>query len=225
MNKGDTTMPIRHKGTALLGVVLGISFLAMQTFAFAPVFGGRTGLEFSDDLFNSLAKGSSYFVPQLSSRVKRVEGQEVAASVRMGSADQAARALKVFSQAAPDTTAQGAVLSVKGDLGKLLGAALGDSRAMYSNNAGDLRARYGADGGAVMVTWAPAMTAPEGSLTVPRMPPVCARATVVRQKRHTRAPKTRSKYFIRSPPGSSREKINPFHRLRGCRNLTIIRQP
>jgi len=157
-------MLIRHRGTALLGVVLGVSFLAMQVLLFVPVFGGRTGLEFSDNLFNRLAKGSSYFVPQLSSRAKRVEGQEVAASVRMGSADQAARALKIFSQAAPDTTAQGAVLNVKGDLGKLLEAALEDSKVMYSNGAGELKAKYGMDGTAVMLAWDSALNGLAGEL-------------------------------------------------------------
>ena len=120
---------------------------------FAPLFGGTNALKYSDALFNMLAKGSSYLVPQLSASVKRAQGQDVAVSVDMGSAAQAAAALKVLSKAAPDTTAEGTALNIRGDLAILLGAALADSKAMYFDRAGALRAEYGMDGNAVMLTW------------------------------------------------------------------------
>jgi len=151
-------MLIRHKGRALLGLLLGVSFFVVLALLFTPLFGGQDGLVSADGLFNRLAKGSSYAVPQLSASVRKVEGQDVAVSVKMGSAEQAATALKVFSKAAAETTADGAVLNVKGDLAKLLGAALRDSDAMYFNKADELRATYGMDGRAVLLSWYTALS-------------------------------------------------------------------
>ncbi len=49
-----------------IGLLLGVTFFGVLALIFSPVFGeGRNGLEYSDALFNKLAKGSSYFVPKL----------------------------------------------------------------------------------------------------------------------------------------------------------------
>jgi hypothetical protein len=146
-------MLIIHKGKAVAGLLLGVSFFVVLALIFAPVFKGESGLELSDQLFNRLAKGSSYFIPELSSELTKFENQEVAVSVEMESAEQAARARKVLSKVAPDTTAQGAVLSVKGNLGKLLGAALQDCKAMYLNNGDELREEYGMDAKEAILIW------------------------------------------------------------------------
>ena len=146
-------MLIRNKRKAVLGLLLGISFFVVLGLIFAPIFKGESGLELSDRLFNRLAKGSSYFIPSLSSRLTAFEKQEVSVSVEMESAGQATRALEIFSKAAPDTTARGAVLNVKGNLGKLLGAALQDCKAMYLNDGDELRDKYRMDGKEAMVIW------------------------------------------------------------------------
>jgi hypothetical protein len=146
-------MLIRNKGKTVVGLLLGMSFFVVLALIFAPIFKGKSGLELSDRLFNRLAKGSSYFIPSLSSRLKEFEGQELSVSVEMESAEQAAQARMILSKAVPDTTAQGAVLNVKGNLGKLLGAALQDCKAMYLNNGDELKEKYGMDGKEAMVIW------------------------------------------------------------------------
>jgi hypothetical protein len=146
-------MLIRHKRKAVLGLFLGISFFFVLALIFAPILKGGSGVELSDQLFNRLAKGSSNFIPSLASRLKGFENQEVSVSVEMANAEQAARASVILSKAAPDTTAQGAVVKVHGNLAVLLGAALQDCNAMYLNNADELRDRYGMDGKEVMVVW------------------------------------------------------------------------
>ena len=146
-------MLIRNKGKAVVGLLLGISFFVVLALIFAPLFKGKSGLEHSDRLFNRLAKGSSYFIPSLSSRLTEFEEQEVSVSVEMESAEQAARARMILSKAVPATTAQGAVLYVKGKLGNLLGAALQDCKAMYLNSGDELKEKYGLDGKEAMVIW------------------------------------------------------------------------
>lgn len=147
-------MLIRHQKTMNIGLLLGVTFFGILALIFSPVFGGgKNGLEYSDELFNKLAKGSSYFVPKLTSDLKGVEKQELAVSVKMENADQAASAAKIFARVAPDTTSQGVQLSIKGNLSKLLGAVLEDSNAMYFNKGDEVREKYGIDEKEVMTTW------------------------------------------------------------------------
>ncbi len=147
-------MLIRHKKTMSMGLLLGLSFVGVLALIFSPVFGeNRNGLEYSDALFNKLAKGSSYFVPELSADLKKVQQEELSVTVKMESAEQAAKAAKIFDTAAPETSAQGAELKIKGNLSKLLGAVLEDSSAMYYNKGDQIRAKYGMDEKEVMATW------------------------------------------------------------------------
>jgi len=147
-------MLIRHRKTMTLGLLLGVTFFGILALIFSPIFGhGRNGLEYSDELFNKLAKGSSYFVPKLTGDLKGVEEQELAVSVKMEDADQAARAAKIFARVAPDTVSQGVQLSIRGNLSKLLGAVLEDSNSMYFNKGDEVREKYGIDEKEVMTTW------------------------------------------------------------------------
>ncbi|MGA3114920.1 MAG: hypothetical protein ABSF90_10885 [Syntrophobacteraceae bacterium] len=147
-------MLIRHQKTMNIGLLLGVTFLGVLALIFSPVFGqGRNGLEYSDALFNKLAKGSSYFVPKLTASLKEVENEELAVSVKMENAEQAARAAKIFARVAPESTSQGVQLNIRGNLAKLLGAVLEDSNSMYFNKGEELREKYGMDGQEVMATW------------------------------------------------------------------------
>ena len=147
-------MLIRHQKTMNIGLLLGITFFGILALIFSPVFGGgKNGLEYSDELFNKLAKGSSYFIPKLTGDLKGVEKQELAVSVKMENAGQAARAAKIFARGAPDTTSQGVQLLIKGNLAKLLGAVLEDSNSMYFDKGDEIREKYGMDEKEVMTTW------------------------------------------------------------------------
>ncbi len=151
-------MLIRHKRKALVGLLLGASFFVVLALIFAPVFKGVSGLELSDRLFNRLAKGSSYFIPVLSSELTKFENQEVTVSVEMENARRAVQARLILSKAAPDTTTQGAVLNVRANLAKMLGATLQDCRAMYLNHGDELRERYGMNAKEAMLIWYDVLT-------------------------------------------------------------------
>lgn len=58
-------MTITNKGPFVVGLIMGISFFAVLILIFSPIFHGKNGLDYSDDLFNKLSKGSSYFIPNL----------------------------------------------------------------------------------------------------------------------------------------------------------------
>ncbi|MDR3567487.1 MAG: hypothetical protein P4L43_05600 [Syntrophobacteraceae bacterium] len=147
-------MLIADKKTMSLGLFLGLTFLGVLVLIFSPVWGqGKNGLKFSDRLFNSLAKGSAYFIPEVTGNLKKFENQQLVVSVKMKDAGEAASAWKVLSKTAPNTTMQGVVLKVQTPMAPLLGAALRDADSMYFNKGREIGQRYGMDEQKAMESW------------------------------------------------------------------------
>jgi len=127
-----------------IGVVLAISFWAVEALIFTPVFGsGMNGLDFADDLFNKLSKGSSYFIPKLQKSVQGYAGRPFAAEVSLEKPETAALAANLFTAAGAAAKAEGGKLTVSGDLGAVLAIVLRDADEMYRNDGKVVAARYG----------------------------------------------------------------------------------
>ncbi|MFZ2446614.1 MAG: hypothetical protein WAW37_09660 [Syntrophobacteraceae bacterium] len=138
-------MLVRHKKIFSLGALFAATFLVVLLVIFSPIFGnGKNGLEFSDDLFNKLSKGSSYFIPDVEKGVKPFGGQSFTASVKVGNQD---LAIKMLMAAGAQVGNEEGKLKVSGDLGKLLTTVLADSDAMYHNRGAEIAARYTTSGG------------------------------------------------------------------------------
>ncbi len=147
-------MLIVNKKTMSLGLFLGVSFIAILILIFSPVWGhGKNGLRYSDRLFNSLAKGSAYFIPEVTGKLKKFENQQLKVSVKMKDAGEASAALKILSKTAPKTTVQGAVLKIETPLAKLLEAAVHDADSMYFDRGGEISQKYGMDEKKAMESW------------------------------------------------------------------------
>jgi len=137
-----------------LGTVMAVSFLGILILIFYPVFGGKNGLEYSDALFNKLAKGSSYFVPELKDSLKEVQSTDLGGtSIKMENADAAVRAAKLLDCAKSNVKVKGAELTINGNLANILGVVLDDSNAMYFNRGTEVSSKYGMDEKDVMTTW------------------------------------------------------------------------
>jgi len=138
-----------------IGALLGLSFIGVLILIFSPVFGdGKNGLEYSDALFNKLAKGSSYFIPELTQSLKEVQGKDNGeTTIRMENADAASKAAKILTRADMNVVVKGSELTINGDLAKELGNVLDDSNAMYYNNGSEISQKYGMDEGEVMSIW------------------------------------------------------------------------
>lgn len=146
-------MLVRNQKTLNLGALLGFSFIGVLFLIFSPVFGGKNGLEYSDDLFNKLAKGSSYFIPEIAESVQEFNGKNISVTFKMDKPEAAQEAAKMLLAGGVQVGADGSELKVSGDLGKLLGTVLKDSDAMYKNDGAGLSALYKVDGMDVMSIW------------------------------------------------------------------------
>jgi hypothetical protein len=146
-------MLIKNRKPFNTGIVLIVSFLGVLFLIFSPLFGGRSGLEFSDDSFNRLSKGSSYFIPKVSKSAEQFTGESFSVSVKLDSAEDVERTARLFSTAGAEVKTNDTELHLSGNLGNVLRSALTDADAMYHNNGKTVADRYGYNEKKVMKNW------------------------------------------------------------------------
>ncbi|KHK03581.1 hypothetical protein [Desulfovibrio sp. TomC] len=147
-------MIIRDKKLFAKGALLMLSFTAVFILIFSPVFpGGVNGLHFSDDLFNKLSKGSSYFIPEVVKSVKPYDGKQVAVDVKMKSPEDVKTAVLLLDKVGAKGEAKGDVVTVTADLGLMLGKVTADADLLYKDDFDKLNAAYGMDGKVAMKGW------------------------------------------------------------------------
>ena len=147
-------MAIRNKKAMSIGISLGMSFFGVLALIFSPIFGeGKNGLVFSDDLFNKLSKGSSYFIPKVMSDSRRFAGKDISTVLKMEKPEQVEKAVKVLTVAGAKAEASGSEIKISADIGRLMEKALDDSDDMYKNDGKSVSGRYGFDEKEVMVAW------------------------------------------------------------------------
>ena len=146
----------KHLG---IGIVLAISFWIVLFLTFSHIFPKsadgkpQNGLEWADETFNRLSKGSSYFIPKVAKDAEKYNGKTFSVTIKMnkegdkpGDAEKrAVNASKVFLVAGAAAEVKGDELKIEGDLGKVLAAALQDSDVMFKNDGNAIKAKYGTD--------------------------------------------------------------------------------
>ncbi len=136
------------------GIFLALTFFVVLVLIFMPIFGdGKNGLIFSDDMFNKLSKGSSYFIPKVMQSNEKFMNTQFSIQFKLEKEAQVNNALKVLTAAGGQVEATGSDIKLTANLGSLMAKALKDSDDMYKNNGKALVERYGIPEMDVMVTW------------------------------------------------------------------------
>jgi hypothetical protein len=147
-------MVIRNKGPFIMGLFLALSFIGVWILIFSPIYGGgMNGLDFADDLFNKLSKGSSYFIPELKEANKEFQGRSFAVSITLEKPKEVELINKLFVAAGSKVDVQGTNLKIEGDLGKTIDLVLKDSDLMFHNQGKELMTAYGFDEKEVIKGW------------------------------------------------------------------------
>lgn len=162
-------MIVRNKKTFGVGVVFTISFLAVLLWIFAPSFKGKNGLEFSDDSFNRLSKGSSYFIPKVAKSAEQLNGKALSTSIKLDKAEDAEAISKLLAAAGAKTDVKDTAVKIEGDLGAILQSAIKDSDSMFKNDGKAVSDRYGYDEKKVLKNWWAALAKVEKELKKGRL--------------------------------------------------------
>ncbi|MDY6990269.1 MAG: hypothetical protein SWQ30_19680 [Thermodesulfobacteriota bacterium] len=146
------------------GIGMMVAFLIVLFIFFMPVFNGQNGLEYSDDLYNSISKGSAYYIPKVQQETDQFMGNAVTMTLKMANEAQARQTAPLFEKGGASATASGAELKVSADLGAILANCLADAELMYRNDGQRVLAKYGYDERQVLFNWWKACKAMENSL-------------------------------------------------------------
>lgn len=141
-------MLVHAKAPFIRGCLLLLSFLALFGIMLMPLMKDElgnhmTGLQYADNVFNELSKGSSYFIPGVRNSVKTVEGKSIQLTVKLKKADLAGLAGMVLEKSgATDVRVEDGKVSFSGNLGLILTSATDDADNLYNNNADAVSQKY-----------------------------------------------------------------------------------
>lgn len=145
-------MLVVNKACFLRGSAMLCSFIFVFVLLLSPVFPDMdnpgkklTGLHFADSVFNSLAKGSSYFIPMVQEKIQPLKGKTVSITVPVKHEKMIPFATKVLEDAKMTVSTDQKTLTFTGDMGPLLEAVLFISDKMYNNDNKAVESKYGVD--------------------------------------------------------------------------------
>ena len=158
-------MLIPNKKALIGGLILTTTFLAVLIGMFMPFFDGQNALRAADRLFNSIAKGSTYYIGGLQKKAKTLQDSAFTANLKFDSQQTADNAAKIIRASGAQANIEGTKVAASGDLGKVLSAALTDSEAMFENKETLLRQKYGMPGKEALFVWWTALREMQKDLT------------------------------------------------------------
>ena len=151
--KGGGGLMLANKKEFYSGVGLMVAFLVVLAIMFSPVFGGQNGLNYLDGLYNSISKGSAYYIPDLKKKAAKQSGNVITASVVMKDEKQARETAPLFMKSGAMVNVTGSEIKVSGDLGSILTNCLEDSDQMFNNKGEGVKAKYAMDERLSLYNW------------------------------------------------------------------------
>jgi hypothetical protein len=155
---------IASRGKFFAGLALMAGFLVVLAVMFMPIFEGMNALDYLDSLYNSISKGSAYYVSELAEEVRGHDGAAVELTLALGDEVHSTGIAALFEAAGAAVERDGSRLRVRGDLGRILSRCVEDSDAMFKNRGEELRDRYGYDEKRALYNWWTALKAMDKEL-------------------------------------------------------------
>ena len=147
-----------------IGVFLLVTFAIVMVMIFMPIVDGGNALNYLDNLYNSISKGSAYYIPKVEYLVEEHGSEVVTLNLELDDSRAAQATEPLFARAGATTAVEGATLMVNGDIETIFGTCLEDAESAYHNRGEDLVARYGTDARTTLYNWWQALGAMEKDL-------------------------------------------------------------
>ena len=135
------------------GLGLLIGFVIVLILFFLPLYNGMNGLDYLDNLYNSISKGSAYYIPKVKEESDKFLGTSISVRLVMKDGTQAEQTSLLFRAAGAQAVVSAQEIRVDGDLGKILENCLSDADAMYHNEGAKVLGKYGYDEKRVLFNW------------------------------------------------------------------------
>lgn len=152
-------MLVRQKKPFYIGLSMLILFCIMFYFLLAPILTGEngqrlTGLQYADEVFNELSKGSSWFIPNCQQTSREMLGKMVKLDIKVNSDKNIDVIGHLLAHAgAENIKIKQNAITFSGNLGEILEQANSDSSLLYNNDGNALKAKYGIEPLLVATSW------------------------------------------------------------------------
>jgi hypothetical protein len=147
-----------------IGMVLMVSFIAVMVIIFMPIFDGGNALNYLDNLYNTISKGSAYYIPKVSHEVEAMAPSPVTLNLKLRDAATAEQVASLLDRAGAKASIDGDTVVAEGDLRAIFGACVADADAAYHNRGDELESRHGSGARPVLHSWWRALGAMEKDL-------------------------------------------------------------
>ncbi|MCG8339443.1 MAG: hypothetical protein MJE63_33460 [Proteobacteria bacterium] len=137
----------------ILGTSLLAGFACVLVIMFTPIINGQNPINYLDDLYNSISKGSVYYIPDLQKETKSLAGKKIEVNVPFLKEEQAKDFVTLFSKISEDVKLLPNSVSMSGDLGIIMSQALVDSDLMFHNKGKEIASKYGIPERQTMYNW------------------------------------------------------------------------
>jgi len=144
---------IAHKKEFFGGVLMLAGFIVVLILIFMPLFAGQNGLNYLDDLYNSISKGSADYIPKVKEEADKFMNNNISVTLVMAEEERARQTTPLLMKGGALVNISGKELTVSGDLGKILDNCLADADLMYKNEGEKLSAKYGYEAKRVLLNW------------------------------------------------------------------------
>jgi len=156
---------IENKKEFYGGFGLLIGFAVILGIIFLPIFKGQNGLQYLDNLYNSISKGSAYYIQTVKKETDTFSGKSIQVVIEMADEARAQQTASLFMKGGALVNVSGTGLKVEGDLSKILSNCLADADSMYINDGQTISSKYGYNERQVLFNWWKALKSMNKGLT------------------------------------------------------------
>ena len=156
---------IENKKEFYGGFGLLIGFAVILGIIFLPIFKGQNGLQYLDNLYNSISKGSAYYIQTVKKETDTFSGKSIQVVIEMADEARAQQTAFLFMKGGALVNVSGTGLKVEGDLSKILSNCLADADSMYINDGQTISSKYGYNERQVLFNWWKALKSMDKGLT------------------------------------------------------------
>ena len=146
------------------GAILLSAFMIVLIIIFLPLFNGQNGLSYLDSLYNSISKGSAYYIPKLKAEAGQFTGRSITLTLNLADERQAGEIQPLFEKGGADVELSGKVLKISGDLAAIMANCLADADDMFANYGDKVAGKYGYSEKRVLYNWWLALNAADRDL-------------------------------------------------------------
>jgi hypothetical protein len=142
-----------EKKATIRGLVMMVSFVVVLAFLFMPVFNGHNTMEFLDNLYNSISKGSADYAGAVKEEITGMEEEPLTVQIEMASPEQARQSALLLNAAGAATSVNDKTIKMDGKLKEVLMTAIDDSKIMFNNEGEVIKTKYGYNERLALYNW------------------------------------------------------------------------